>query len=210
MRFITGAAIERRSVTLLAVFLVLVAGIITYNNLRVDLFPEIDFPLVTVSTVYPSANPEAVVRDVTDPVETAISGMAGLETVQSSSFEGNSIILATFVFGTDMTAAEADVATAVANIEFPAGVGRPTVGRFNPSELAHYAVQRDSGQGAGRDREAGPGGRAAQPSRTYRASCRSRLRERWSGASTWRLTRRGCPPTASPCSRFPPPSARTT
>ena len=74
-------------------------------------------------------------RDVTEPMETAISGMAGLETVQSSTFEGNSLILATFVFGTDMAAAEADVATAVANIDFPAGVGRPTVGRFNPSEL---------------------------------------------------------------------------
>ena len=135
MRFITRAAIERRSVTLLAVFIVLIAGIITYNNLRVDLFPEIEFPLVTVSTVYPSANPEAVVRDVTEPMETAISGIAGLETVQSSTFEGNSLILATFVFGTDMAAAEADVATAVANIDFPAGVGRPTVGRFNPSEL---------------------------------------------------------------------------
>ena len=53
MGFITAAAIKRRSVTLLAVAIVLVAGVFTYNSLRVELFPEIDFPLVVVTTSYP-------------------------------------------------------------------------------------------------------------------------------------------------------------
>ncbi len=117
------------------IVIVLVSGVFTYRSLQVELFPEIEFPLVTVSVAYPSADPEAVVRDVTAPVERAISGTAGLETVQSTSFEGNSIVLATFRFGTDMAEAESVIEAAVNGVAFPDGVSDPTVGRFNPDQI---------------------------------------------------------------------------
>ena len=60
MGFLTRLALGRRSVTLLGVILVLAAGIFTYRTLPVELFPEIEFPLVTITTFYPSANPDAV------------------------------------------------------------------------------------------------------------------------------------------------------
>ena len=63
--FITNLALRRRSVTVLAVILVLASGIFTYSRLPVELFPEVDFPLVTVTTFYPSANPESVSDNVT-------------------------------------------------------------------------------------------------------------------------------------------------
>ncbi len=135
MGFITAAAIKRRSVTLLAVAIVLVAGVFTYNSLRVELFPEIDFPLVVVTTSYPSADPEGVVQDVTAPIESAILGAAGLETLQSTSFEGNSIVLATFLYGTDMRNAESNIETALNAIPFPRGVEEPDVGRFSPDQI---------------------------------------------------------------------------
>ncbi len=135
MRFITGLAVRNRTVTVLAIIIVLTAGVVAYNSLRVELFPEIEFPLVTVTTAYPSANPEAVVRDVTAPIERAISGAAGLESVQSTTFEGNSIVLATFEYGTDMAAAEDHVTSAVNDVPFAAGVAEPEVGRFNPDQF---------------------------------------------------------------------------
>ncbi len=135
MRFLTATAISKRSVTVLAIFLLLISGVTAYNTLRVDLFPDIEFPLVTVTTSYPSANPDAVVRDVTDPIEAAIDGAQGLEAIQSTSFEGNSIVLATFKFGTDMAAAQSDVEAAVSALTFPAGVDRPNVGRFRPDQF---------------------------------------------------------------------------
>ena len=92
MRFITAAAISRRTVTLLAVIILLAGGVFAYNTLQVELFPEIEFPLVVVTTSYPSADPQAVVQDVTEPIERVITGMEGLDTVQSNSFEGNSIV----------------------------------------------------------------------------------------------------------------------
>ena len=135
MRFITGIAVRNRTVTVLAIIIVLTAGVTAYNSLRVELFPEIEFPLVTVTTSYPSANPDAVVRDVTAPIERAISGTAGLESVQSTTFEGNSLVLATFKYGTDMAAVEDHIASAVNGISFVNGVEDPTVGRFNPDQF---------------------------------------------------------------------------
>ncbi|MYD51422.1 MAG: efflux RND transporter permease subunit [Dehalococcoidia bacterium] len=135
MTFLTGIAVRNRTVTVLAIILVLTAGITAYRSLQVELFPEIEFPLVTVSTSYPSANPDAVVRDVTDPIERAISGTAGLESIQSRTFEGNSIVLATFAYGTDMAAAQTQISAAVNDISFVSGVEEPTVGRFNPDQF---------------------------------------------------------------------------
>ena len=135
IRFVTGLALRRRSVTVLAVILVLAAGIFTYRSLPVELFPEIEFPLVTVTTFYPSANPDAVVRDVTAPIENAISGVDGLDTMQSISTENRSIILAAFEFGTDMADVENVINSNVTGISFPSGVNDPIVARINPDEF---------------------------------------------------------------------------
>ena len=149
MRLITATAINKRSVTVLAIVILLFGGVFAYRSLPVELFPEIDFPLVTVVTAYPSAHPEAVVRDVTAPVERAVSGTQGLESVQSTTFEGNSIVLATFEFGTDMAEAESDIVAAVNGIPFVEGVTDPTVGRFNPDQIPVIQLGVVSDRGVG-------------------------------------------------------------
>ena len=136
MRFITAAAISKRTVTMLAVVILLAGGVYVYNSLKVELFPDIEFPLVAVNTSYPSVDPEGVVEDVTSLIEKAISGMDGLELVQSTSFEGNSLVLANFKFGTDMANAESNIEAAVSGLSFPVGVERPDVGRFNHDQVA--------------------------------------------------------------------------
>ena len=128
-------ALRRPTAAVLAIILVLGSGIFAYRTLQVELFPQIEFPLVTVFTAYPSADPEAVVTNVTEPIERAIAGTAGLESVQSNSFEGNSAVFATFEYGTDMAEAESTITAAMNGIAFAAGVGEPTVGRFNPDQI---------------------------------------------------------------------------
>ena len=147
MHFITAAAIRRRTVTLLAVIILLAGGVYAYNSLQVELFPEIEFPLVVVTTSYPSADPEGVVKDVTEPVERVIEGAEGLESVQSTSFEGNSIVLATFKYGTDMANAQSVIESAVGGLSFPAGVDDPEVGRFDPDQfpVVQFSVVSDNG-----------------------------------------------------------------
>lgn len=122
---------RRRSVTILAIIMVLAGGVFTYGRLPVELFPQIEFPLVTVSTFYPSANPDAVVRDVTAPIERAISGVDGISDIQSTSRENLSLVLANFEFGTDMAEAERTISSNLNSISFPSGVQEPRVGRID-------------------------------------------------------------------------------
>ena len=135
MSFITGLALRRQSVTVLLIIMVLAGGIFTYRTLPVELFPEIEFPLITVSTSYPSANPEAVVRDVTAPIENALSGIEGVGEIQSISSENRSLVLANFKFGIDMNEAERTIASNLASIRFPEAVQKPTIGRINPDNF---------------------------------------------------------------------------
>ena len=132
MSFLTSIALRRPTVVLLAVVIILISGVFAYRSLQVELFPQIEFPLVTVFAAYPSADPEAVVRDVTEPIERAISGTEGLETIQSTSSEGNATVLATFKYGTDMAEAESVIRNAVNGTTFPPGAEEPRIGRFNP------------------------------------------------------------------------------
>ena len=147
MRFITAAAIRRRTVTLLAVVILLAGGVFAYNSLQVELFPEIEFPLVVVTTSYPSADPEAVVKDVTEPIERVIDGTEGLESIQSTSFEGNSLVLATFEYGTDMAGAQSAIQNQVNVLTFPGGADDPEVSRVDPAQfpVIHFSVTSDNG-----------------------------------------------------------------
>ena len=132
MGLLTRLALRRRSVTVLGVILVLAAGIFTYSTLPVELFPEIEFPLVTVTTFYPSANPDAVAEEVTAPIENAIKGIDGLDSIQSISSENRAVVIVTFEFGTDMVDAENVINSNINGVRFPDGVGSPIVGRISP------------------------------------------------------------------------------
>ena len=129
MSFLTGLALRRRSVTVLAIVLILAAGVLTYRGLERELFPDIAFPNIFIVTPYPSANPDAVVRDVTDPIEDAISGMSGLREIQSVSSENLSMVIATFEFGEDIKEAERSIVSNVNGIRFPSGVEDSVVNR---------------------------------------------------------------------------------
>ena len=95
MSYFTGLALSRRPVTILAMILIIVMGVFAYNNFQRELFPQIEFPNITIVTVYPNSDPETVVDEVSEPIEDAISGMSGLNEIQSTSSENISIILAT-------------------------------------------------------------------------------------------------------------------
>ncbi len=122
MSFLTGIALRRRSVTLLVMVILLFAGVITYGSLERQLFPEIESPIITIITVYPSTNPDTVERDVTKPIEETIGGMTGLKEVQSTSSENLSVVIAGFEFGTDMDEAERDIESGINGLSLPAGV----------------------------------------------------------------------------------------
>ena len=135
MTILTRLALERRSVTLLAILLVLAAGVFTYQRLERELFPELEFPNIFIISGYPSSDPETVAREVTGPVEEAIDGMDGLRQIESVSTDNLSTVVASFEFGQDMESAQRTIESSVNGINFPGGVSFTEVRRINNNTL---------------------------------------------------------------------------
>ena len=131
MTFLTRLALRRSSVTVLVIVLILVSGVYGYNQLERELFPDIEFPNITITTFYPTADPETISREVTEPIEDAIANADGLTDIESNSQQNLSTVLATFDFGEDMDEAERTIESNVNGLSLPDGVEFTTVTRIN-------------------------------------------------------------------------------
>jgi HAE1 family hydrophobic/amphiphilic exporter-1 len=132
---ITRLALGRPTVVFLVTLLVIVAGVLAVFRLKTELFPDIDFPVVTVATTYPGASPDAVLQDVTIPVENAVAGIGDLKELHSISTENLSVVSAEFDYGTDLEKMEQEIEAGVNNLALPSGASRPSVDRFDLSDL---------------------------------------------------------------------------
>ena len=132
---LTSLALKGRIITLIGLLAVIVAGIWTVSRFQVELLPDVDFPLVTVVTFYPQADPQTVLRDVTEPIENAVSGLTDLSTVRSVSSPNLSIVLAEFEFGADIPKAERAITQNLESITLPPGVQPSRVIRVNPDQF---------------------------------------------------------------------------
>jgi HAE1 family hydrophobic/amphiphilic exporter-1 len=122
--------------TMMMVALV-VLGIFSYRELSIDLFPNVDFPVVTVQTVYPGVAPETVETEVTKRIEEAINPIEGVKHISSTTTEGVSIVVAEFELGTNIHTAAQDVRSKVSALrrDFPTGVEEPVIDRMDPSAM---------------------------------------------------------------------------
>lgn len=137
---ITHVSLRRRPVVFLAAALVALLGVFSALTIRQELFPDIELPAVTVVTRYPGASPDAIVDDVTEPIEAAIAGVEGLKRLQSTTVEGVSVVIAEFDFGTDTEAREREIASALDRLDLPAGAERPVVSRIDFGDFPIVAV----------------------------------------------------------------------
>ena len=106
MRSIVSWSLRHKSVAILAALRIIAGGAFGSARLQQELLPEVSLPLITVSTVAPGADPEAVDENVTEPLKTAVSGIEGLDNVQGTSQQNVSAIEVEFESGTDLDAAE--------------------------------------------------------------------------------------------------------
>lgn len=126
----------RRQVTLLMFYAIILSfSIFAFTQLKVDFFPDIQFPIAGVITTYSGVAPQDIETTVTRPLEEAISSVKNIEQVNSQSFNSNSIITLEFKYGTDMEQAEIDIRK---NIDFirdylPRDASEPLVFVFDPS-----------------------------------------------------------------------------
>jgi len=109
MSRLTEFAVSKRSVTILLAGALFIAGLSAWGSLKQELLPDIEFPVITIIAPYPGAGAEDVADQVAEPIERAVSGVPRLESLQSTSANSISLVVALFSFGTDVDEVEAEI-----------------------------------------------------------------------------------------------------
>src|SRR6516165_5478071 len=135
--FLTRGATRNPVFVLMACIAVVVLSQIALSRLPTDLFPKITIPVITVVTNYSGASPEAVERTVTYPLEQAVTRVAGVQKILSTTREGNSDVDIWFNWGTNLNNAEVEVIQNVQRVmkNLPTGVSQPFVLKFDVSNI---------------------------------------------------------------------------
>ena len=130
---------------------IVVLGLFSYQRLQVDQFPNIDLPVVVITTDYPGASPEIVESEVTKKVEEGVNSIAGISALTSRSYEGRSVVIMEFQLHINGRKAADDVREKIGVIRptFRDEVKEPSVLRFDPSSRAIWslAVMPDTDKG---------------------------------------------------------------
>ena len=114
-----------------------VLGTFSYMRLGVESLPDVSFPVVSITVLYPGASPEAVENDISKPIENAVNQVSGIKTLRSSSFEGESDTAVEFRVGTDVSRVVQEVRDKVAQIRptFPREAKEPLVERADAENV---------------------------------------------------------------------------
>jgi hydrophobic/amphiphilic exporter-1 (mainly G- bacteria), HAE1 family len=131
--FLPRLAVERPVLTTMLIVMSLVLGIFGWSRMQTDLFPEVEFPFVSVATVYPGAGPEEIETQVTDRIEESVSGLAGIRSLRSWSQENVSIVFIEFDLGVNPDQAAIDVRDRIESVRglLPSEVQSPVVQKFD-------------------------------------------------------------------------------
>ena len=134
---ISNISIKRPVTVIMVALIVILLGIVSLMNLSVDLYPEINVPVAIVSTNYSGAGPQEIENLVTRPLEGALATVSGLDTIQSNSSEGNSVVVLLFDFGIDMESAALEMREKVDMVKafLPDDATTPRVFKIDPNAL---------------------------------------------------------------------------
>jgi HAE1 family hydrophobic/amphiphilic exporter-1 len=129
------------------VILSIIAGLLSISRLGVDLFPDVTFPVVTVTTPYPGAGPSEVESLVSKPIEDELSTLSGIKRLSSSNQEGVSTVIAEFTLETDVKYAEQQIRDRVGATKrkLPKDIREPVIRRIDPADqpVVIYALNAD-------------------------------------------------------------------
>ncbi len=111
----------------------MVLGLFSYPRVGVDLFPDVEFPIVTVTVTYPGADPASMESKIADPIEEAVNTMAGIKVLRSVNLESVTQVFVQFDLDTQVDQAAQDVRDRVSSIlpQLPAGIDPPKVQKFD-------------------------------------------------------------------------------
>ncbi len=135
-------SVKKPYTILIAVFVVLILGVVSVVKMQLDLLPQISLPYLLVITTYPGASPEKVESAVSEPLESALGTITGVKNVNSYSYENYSMVQLEFVDDTNMDSVLVKVTSAINTVKpmFPDEVGTPNVLELSVDMLASMYV----------------------------------------------------------------------
>jgi hydrophobic/amphiphilic exporter-1 (mainly G- bacteria), HAE1 family len=130
---LTRLAIARPVFILMLMLAAVLLGTMAYRSMRVELQPDVNFGVVTVTTVYPGAGPEEISNLISKKIEDAVSSVSGVQEITSTSREGLSLVMVQLEIGVDADVALNEVRSKVDGAVplLPRDVERPTVSKFD-------------------------------------------------------------------------------
>ncbi|UTH14814.1 efflux RND transporter permease subunit [Macrococcus equipercicus] len=146
MQKIINFSLHNKLALWLMTLILAAAGIYSAMTMKMEMLPSISSPVITVTTPYPGATPEAVLDNVTDPIEKKVASMSGVDKVSSQSLQNASAITLQYDFGTDMDKAEKDLQEAIGKIDMPEEAQKPTIDRISmyTFPIISYSFSSDS------------------------------------------------------------------
>ncbi len=134
MQWLAALSVRRPVFATVLILSLTVVGAFSFLLLGVDRFPKVDFPTVVVTTVQPGAAPEQIETEITDKIEEAVNTISGVDELRSTSSEGVSIVMISFLLDKDSDVAAQEVRDKVNTVlpRLPRTIEQPRVDKFDP------------------------------------------------------------------------------
>ena len=135
--FISDLAIKRPVITIVTMLALVLFGIAALVQLDTDEFPDVQPPIVSIAIPYPGASPDVVEREVIEPIEEVLSGISGVDKINSSSLDSFGTLIVQFIFEKDLQQATQEIRDEISSIrnELPIEMEEPILTRFDPADL---------------------------------------------------------------------------
>src|SRR5688572_9243551 len=126
----------------------IVFGLVSYQRLAIDEYPDITYPVVVVQTTYRGASPQVMEREVSRPIEEALNTVQGVYEITSTSGEGSSLVRVQLNLNVNVMEAQQDVMSKVAAVrrELPQDIEDPIIRRFDPNDRPIISIAMQSSE----------------------------------------------------------------
>ena len=130
---LSDTAIRRPVLTTMVICAIIVFGIVSFRRIGIDLFPRVEFPVITILTELRGADPDTIETTVTDPIEEAVSTISAIKHLRSTSAEGFSQVVIEFELEKDVDVAYQEVQAKLGTVrsELPTDIEDPVVEKFD-------------------------------------------------------------------------------
>ncbi len=144
--FISDLSIKQPVLATMVSVALVVLGAFSYSRLSIDLYPDVEIPVLTVQTEYPGVSPETVEREVTKRIEEVVNTVSGVKHISSITTEGYSSVVIEFNLGTRLANAQQDSQAKINSIraQFPREMKEPVIQRFDIGSLPIVSIAVES------------------------------------------------------------------